>query len=64
MSDPRVCRRPFGFGEHRSMGDVMETERLERAYRLRTIHPNDHKRLQSLQARATEPDREPPHAAA
>ncbi len=65
MIDMRVCRRLMPFGEHRSMAEVVETEELARRRRARI--PMDSpaaKRLQSLQSRATEPDRDPPPAAA
>lgn len=55
-------RRSFPFGEHRTMEEVLETERLQARYdRGESFGSPEARRLQSLQSRAVMPtEPEPP----
>jgi hypothetical protein len=49
-------RRSFPFGEHRSMAQVLETERLVKLKTRGEIAGWQARKLYSLQSRATEPE--------
>ena len=58
-------QRSFPFGEHRTMAEVLETERLQAKYdRREMLGSPDARRLQSLQSRAVMPSEPEPPAAA
>lgn len=67
MSGTAVSRfRTFPFMEHRTLREVYECQALALIYRIRSrrLTQPEAQRLQVLQGRAVEPDRDPPPAVA
>ncbi len=59
-----IWRDTFPYRSHRTFAEVAETERLRQRARHEDLHMNARARWHALEARACQPERGPPPAAA